>query len=152
MKIEIWRGREIHFYEIDGDWWALLQDICDAFDLNCDLMVQHLPREMVRMEKVDKNDPLGIPYPWVNELGIYELLLSSIKADARKFRLWSGAVMQKLRRSVGLNAYEVLKMMEPEVQDEIDQILDTLYWDEETGKIMRSVTVAGGDVDQVEFC
>ena len=101
---------------------------------------------------MDKDDPLGIPYPWVNELGIYELLLSSSKADARKFRLWSGAVMQKLRRSVGLNAYEVLKMMEPEVQDEIDQILDTLYWDEETGKIMRSVTVAGGDVDQVEFC
>lgn len=151
MKIEIWCGHEIHFYEIDGSWWASLQDICNALDLNADVMIQHLRKDFVRMGKTG-TDPLAISYPWVNELGIYDLLFESSKADARKFRLWTGTVMQKLRRSVGLDGYEVLKMMEPKVQDEIDRILDTLYWDEKNGKIMQSVTIAGGDVEQVEYC
>ena len=40
-------------------------------------------------------------------------------------------------------------MTEPDVQAEIDYMLDGLFYDEETGKIMMSVTVEGGDVDQV---
>lgn len=59
--------------------------------------------------------------------------------------------MQKLRRNVGLEGYEVMRMTEPEIQEEIDNILDSLYWDEETGKLMQSVTVQDGDVEQVPF-
>ena len=42
-------------------------------------------------------------------------------------------------------------MTDPEIQEDINHILDTLYWDEETGKLMQSITVQGGDVDQVPF-
>ena len=87
----------------------------------------------------------------VNELGIYEALFASRKLEARKFRMWAGSVMQKLRSSVGLKGYEVMRMTEPDVQDRIDFILDTLYWDDKTGKLMQSVTVQGGDVEQVPF-
>ena len=87
----------------------------------------------------------------VNELGIYEALFASRKLEARKFRMWAGTVMQKLRKNVGLKGYEVMRMTEPEIQDEIDNILDTLYWDDEKKCVMRSVTVQGGDVDQVPF-
>ena len=45
----------------------------------------------------------------------------------------------------------MLKMTDPDVQSQIDYILDSLYYDDETGKVMRSVTVAGGDVEQEEF-
>ena len=83
----------------------------------------------------------------VNELGIYEALFASRKLEARKFRMWAGTVMQKLRKNVGLEGYEVMRMTEPDIQEQIDWILDSLYWDEETGKVMVSVTVAGGDVD-----
>ena len=44
-----------------------------------------------------------------------------------------------------------MRMTEPEIQEDIDHILDTLFYDEETGKLMQSVTVAGGDVEQVVF-
>lgn len=87
----------------------------------------------------------------VNELGIYEALFASKKLEARKFRLWAGEVMKKLRNSVGLEGYEVMRMTEPEIQEQIDDILDTIFYNEETGKLMRSVTVAGGDVEQVEI-
>lgn len=87
----------------------------------------------------------------VNELGIYEALFASRKLEARKFRMWAGTVMQKLRKNVGLEQYEVMHMTEPEIQDEIDDILNTLFYDEETDKLMQSVTVQGGDVEQVPF-
>ena len=71
--------------------------------------------------------------------------------EARKFRRWSAEVMKKLRSKVGLAGYEVMKMTEPDTQDKIDWILDSLYYDEETGLVMQSVTVPGGDVDQIPF-
>ena len=59
--------------------------------------------------------------------------------------------MQKLRNRVGLEGYEVMRMTDADIQDDINHILDTLFWDEETGRLMQSVTVQGGDVDQVPF-
>ena len=43
---------------------------------------------------------------------------------------------------------EVEGATDREVQDEIDFILDTLYWDPEKKCVMQSVTVQGGDVEQ----
>ena len=87
----------------------------------------------------------------VNEIGIYEALFASRCLEARKFRRWSASVMQKLRSRVGLEQYEVMRMTDPDIQEDIDHILDTLFLDEETGRLMQSVTVQGGDVDQVPF-
>ena len=87
----------------------------------------------------------------INEEGIYEALYASRKLEARKFRRWSASVMRRLRNTVGLEQYEVLKMMDPEVQNQIDYILDSLYFDSDCGIWMRSVTVPGGDVEQVPF-
>ena len=58
---------------------------------------------------------------------------------------------QKLRTHAGLEQYEVMRMTEPEIQEDIDHLLDTLFYDEETGKLMQSVTVQGGDVEQIPF-
>lgn len=44
-----------------------------------------------------------------------------------------------------------MRMTDPEIQDDIDNILDTLYWDSEKKCVMQSVTVQGGDVEQVPF-
>ena len=161
MRTESWCGHDIRFIEIDGEWWAILKDICDALDLRTDKVADRLdpnmlervrvevcdhPSKVVRSRARKTQDMLA-----VNELGIYEALFASRKLEARKFRRWSATVMQKLRSKVGLEQYEVMRMTEPELQDDIDHILDTLFYDEETGKLMQSVTVAGGDVEQVEF-
>ena len=60
-------------------------------------------------------------------------------------------MLKKLRRDVGRQGFEVMRMMESDIKEEIDFLLDTLYFDEETGKIMQSVTVQGGDVEQVIY-
>lgn len=162
MNTENWCGHKIRFIEQDGEWWAILKDICSALGLKTFKVSQRLSPEMMTRIKVKTSD---IPskdnrskgdneHRWmlaVNELGIYEALFASRRLEARKFRAWSAGVMQKLRKTVGLEGYEVMRMTEPDIQEEIDNILDTIYWDEERKRLMRSITVQGGDVEQVPF-
>ena len=180
MRIENWCGYDIRFIELDGEWYAILKDICDALHLRTDKIASRLDPSMLERVLVDTSDHLSRvgryerksvdridrgmigkdigrqpgenKTRWmlaVNELGIYEALFASRKLEARKFRMWAGTVMQKLRKNVGLEQYEVMRMTEPDVQAEIDYMLDGLFYDEESGKLMMSVTVEGGDVDQV---
>lgn len=202
MKIENWCGYDIRFVEINGEWWAILKDICDALNLKTKDVSQRVYPEMLERvlierdstsfettlnifnnpSKVDGSDMVSTgvrcehqpiktvnntiigkdigrkPGEWkthwmlaVNELGIYEALFASRRLEARKFRLWAGSVMQKLRQRVGLQQYEVMQMTDPKIQEEIDWILDSLYWDDEKKCVMQSITVQGGDVIQKEF-
>ena len=182
MKVENWCGYEIRFVEINGEWWAILKDICDALNLKTFDVSRRISPDMLERVRVEVSDMglNGVRYEhqpikavdkamigkdigrhpgenktrWmlaVNELGIYEALFASRRLEARKFRMWAGTVMQKLRKNVGLEGYEVMKMTEPDIQEQIDWILDNLYWDEEKKCVMQSATVQGGDVEQVPF-
>lgn len=174
MKIENWCGHEIRFIEQNGEWWAILKDICDALDLKTFDVAQRLDPEMmirvpietktnipsryIRKDDMGLNEVIShgtykktVHMLAVNEIGIYEALFASRRLEARKFRRWSAEVMQKLRKSVGLEGFEAMRMTDPDIQDDIDHILDTLYWDDEKKCVMQSVTIQGGDVEQVPF-
>jgi len=174
MRTENWCGYDIRFVEINGEWWAILKDICDALKLRTAAVSQRLDPSMLERVPVEidresirpsrygnKNDDTvsndvvksssTVYMLAINELGIYEALFASRRLEARKFRRWSASVMQKLRSRVGLEGYEVMRMTDKNIQDDIDHILDTLYWDEEKKCVMQSVTVQGGDVEQVPF-
>ena len=161
MRIENWCGHEIRFVEVNGEWWAILKDICDALELRTAKVAERLDPNMLYKIDVDVSDVPGKDVTSrarktqnmlvVNELGIYEALFASRKPEARKFRQWTTTVLQKLRRCVGLEGYEALRMTDEDIQEDIDHILDTLYWDEDKKIVMRSVTVQGGDVEQVPF-
>lgn len=167
MRTEIWHGKEIRFVEIDGEWWAILKDICDALKLRTKDVSQRLDPDMMERVPVDverirpKNYKDGsndlvktkntVHMIAVNEIGIYEALYASKKLEARKFRRWSAEVMKKLRKNAGLEGYQVMQMTNKEVQNKIDDILDTLFVDPNTGILMQSITVQGGDVEQIPF-
>ena len=161
MRTENWCGYNIRFVEINGEWYAILKDICDALHLRTDKVANRLDPNMLERVRVEVSDHLsrGVTSRArktqdmlaVNEIGIYEALFASRRLEARKFRRWSASVMQKLRRNVGLEQYEVMRMTEPDIQEQIDWILDSLYWDEDKKCVMQSVTVAGGDVEQIPF-
>lgn len=161
-RLENWNGHDIRFVEVKGEWFAILKDICDALGLKSKDISQRLDTDMMTRVQVEVSDVVSndVRSPgenktrWmlaISELGIYEALFTSRKLEARKFRRWSATVMQKLRNRVGLEGYEVMRMTEPEIQEDIDHILDTLFWDEDTKTLMQSVTVQGGDVEQIPF-
>lgn len=162
MRIENWNGYDIRFVEYKGEWFAVLKDICDALDLKSYKVAQRLDARMLERIPVEVSD---IPSRdtrsrgenitrnmlVVNELGIYETLFASRKLEARKFRIWTASVLQKLRSYVGLQGYEAMRLTDEDIQEQIDSILDVLYYDGERKQLMISVTVQGGDVDQVPF-
>ena len=175
MRIENWSGHDIRFVEHNGEWWAVLKDICDALGLRTAAVAQRLEPDMLERVPIEgernrpgkykkenydviSNDVVKSKKSTntfymliVNDYGIYEALFASKRLEARKFRRWTADIMQKLRRSVGLEGYQVMRMTDPEIQADINHILDTLYYDEEKKCVMRSVTVLGGDVEQVPF-
>lgn len=172
MRTESWCGHDIRFVELNGEWYAILKDICDALRLRSKDISQRLDPDMMERVPVEgernrptkykenyedgSNDVVNSKNTFwmlaVNELGIYEALFASRKLEARKFRRWSATVMKKLRQNVGLQGYEVMKMTDKDIQDEIDWILDSLYWDDEKKCVMQSYTVQGGDVEQRVYC
>lgn len=170
MRVENWNGDKIRFVEVNGEWYAVLKDICYALDLKTFNVAQRLdPRTMEKVQ-IDTCDIVSTNITSsntskkaksrarktqtmivVNEQGIYQALFASRRLEARKFQMWTFDVLKKLRKSVGLEQYEVMRMTDPDIQDEINCILDTLYWDDEKKCVMQSVTVQGGDVEQVVF-
>lgn len=172
MRTESWCGYDIRFVEVNGEWMAILKDLCDALNLRTDKVAGRLHPDM--LERVTLSVVRNRPAKYkenhdhpskgivksnntvhmlaVNEDGIYLALYASRKLEARKFQIWSANVIKKLRESVGLEQYEVMKMTDPDIQEQIDWFLDSLYWDEEKQMVMQSVTVQGGDVDQIPFC
>ena len=80
---------------------------------------------------------------FVTERGLYNILEQSRKPLARKWRRVINDELIVLRKARNLNILERF--------EEWDHELDNLYFDEETGMIMESVTVAGGDVEQVPY-
>lgn len=155
-----WAGYTIRFVNYNDEWYAVLKDVCDAVGLRTDKLKGRIHPHMMERVKIAVSDhPKRVvrsrgdnSHRWmiiVNEAGIYQALMRSNKLEARQFTMWTADLLVKLRKTVGLEGYEAFRMTEPEIQDDIDWILDCLYVDTETQQVMVSVTMPGGDVDQV---
>nr|DAZ47130.1 MAG TPA: BRO family protein [Caudoviricetes sp.] len=80
---------------------------------------------------------------FVTEHGLYNILSQSRMKLARAWRRIVHDELINLRKNKGLNISEQF--------EEWDQALDNIYFDEETGMLMQSVTVQGGDVIQIPY-
>lgn len=80
---------------------------------------------------------------FVDERGLYNILAQSRKPIARKWRrvIFDQLIRMRVDRDMDIS----------EQFEEWDHELDGIYFDEETGMLMQSVTIAGGDVEQVPF-
>ena len=107
-----------------------------------------LAREEARMSgitgKTGYTGQGGKPNKWfVTELGLYNILSQSRKPMARKWRRIVHSNLVMMRRN---NKLTIEGQFE-----EWDAMLDDLYIDPETGILMQSVTVRGGDVEQIPY-
>lgn len=109
----------------DGNAWKMLE-MCEADEkLNLPMVVAGQTRSV----------------SFVTELGLYNILAQSRKPIARVWRRVVHEELVQLRQSSGQDIVERFTSWEHKAED--------IYFDEETGVMMRSVTVAGGDVVQV---
>lgn len=115
MKTEIWNNHEIRFVEKDGEWWAVLKDVCDALDLKSKRVSERLEKGVV------SNDLLQTPGGMqtmliVSEFGIYDTVFQSRKKEAKEFRVWVYEMLKTLRQSSGLAEFEIFRMLDKEHQ------------------------------------
>lgn len=163
----------IRFIRIEDIWYAVLKDICDAMGLEAKHVAQRIEpyyilKRVIPTFNVASNDlkSKGRHYTHqvllVNEYGIIDCITNSRKAEARKFKLWIPQMLSKLRQGVGLASFQVMDMLKPEVQQhittqlerflpEFDPYEDNIFYDEEKGMLMKSITLPGGDVDVVPY-
>lgn len=80
---------------------------------------------------------------FITETGLYNVLSQSRKPLARAWRRVIHEELIAIRRSQGKSVAEKF--------DEWDHLAENIYFDEERGCLMRSVTVQGGDVKQVPY-
>lgn len=111
----------------DGNGWNLLE-LCEEDEkLNLPLLVAGQKRKV----------------SFVTELGLYNILAQSRKPMARKWRRIVHQDLIRMRKEQGRTVVEQF--------DEWNHELDAIYIDEITGIMMQSVTVEGGDVEQIPY-
>lgn len=138
IRIENWCGHNIRFVEHEGAWYAVLKDICDALKLQtrdvkdrieCEHLIKTAIEQAVISEVGDshirsKGDNLTRQMLCVDEVGIYQALSRSTRLEARKFIDWISNSLVDLRKAVGLEAYEALKLTNTDVQKLIAEKID----------------------------
>lgn len=104
------------------------------------------------LELCEKDEKLKLPLvvagqtrqvSFVTELGLYNILSQSRKLIARKWRRVVHNQLIAMRKEKGMSVVDQF--------DEWDDLLDTIYWDEDAKMLMQSVTVQGGDVEQIPY-
>lgn len=111
----------------DGNTWNMAQ-MCEQDEV---LSLQSVVAGQRRMMR------------YVTEGGLYNILSQSRLDTARKWRRIIIQELIKLRKERGLNITEQF--------EEWDHEADTIYFDESSGRLMRSITTPGGDVEQVPY-
>lgn len=158
IRIENWCGYDIRFVEHDGSWYAVLKDICDALELRTDKVKLRIDSLHITKLNVTQLDKRPISYNTTNnfvppsqggakivehsyemlcvdEAGIYQALSRSTRLEARKFIDWISHSLVDLRKAVGLESYEALKLTDSGIQKLIAEKIDISYT-EPTGDLI----------------
>lgn len=80
---------------------------------------------------------------FVTEMGLYNILSQSRKPIARSWRRVVHDELIRLRKNKGMDVIQQL--------EEWQHAMDDIYFDPDTGILMQSVTVQGGDVEQIPY-
>ena len=111
----------------EGNTWKMLQMCEEDEKLNLPMVVAGQRRQV----------------SFVTETGLYNILSQSRKPLARKWRRVIHNELIRMRKEKGMNVVEQF--------EEWDHLADTIYFDEDTKLLMQSITVQGGDVDQIPY-
>lgn len=116
IRVENWNGYDIRFVDHNGEWWAVLADVCKPLGLKPKYIKERLDDRVVLTDLL--NDRFGRPHNTllVNEIGIYKTIFKSRKPEAEAFQDWVFSVIKYLREQTGLEGFEVFRMMDKEHQ------------------------------------
>lgn len=123
MKTELWNGKEIRFVDIDGEWWAVGNDVTRALEYkDYNKALQRLDGEYKLPRQIVQSGQKRL-MTLVSELGAYKLIMNSKLPQAREFEKWVFSVIKELRSKSGLEGFEIFRQMDKEYQKEQMKVL-----------------------------
>src|SRR5690606_24747686 len=118
VKTEKWNGHEIRFVWHDGERWAVAKDVAKALGYN---HVPHMVRmlrdyQMNTVRLADSNRRGNPNVTIISETGIYKCIMRSKRKEAEEFEIWVYKVIKELRQQIGLEGFQVFRMLDKEHQ------------------------------------
>lgn len=160
IKHDFWRGKDIRFVDVNGEWYAVLKDVCDALGISNPSLVRYrIPLQYI--EKVSISDLCSMKVTSdvdstdvtsrarhsqtmlvVNNRGIYHAFLGSRKLEAQKFVEWMLGVIEREQGQQGYEDYQTMSFAEDKaaedprtdeeiVQQYVDDIWKLREWGED---------------------
>ncbi len=133
---------EVRAIDINGEAWFCLGDVCKVLDLRQGDVVRRLEDGVVSTQPIVDKLKRTQKANFVNEDGLYDVILDSRKPSARKFRKWiTSEVLPSLRKAAGLEAWEAFRLMDKERQK---RCMDIIHGFKEPTKInyIKANTIA----------
>lgn len=139
MKIENWNGYDIRFVDRNGEWWAVAKDVTDALGL------KQVTRAISTLKGVTKSKVLTNggeqEVSIIDEKNIYRLAFKSRKKEAEDFQDWVFETIKQLRQSVGLEGFEVFRMLDKEHQKQAMKNLQGAIKEPKRQDFMKANTI-----------
>ncbi|CAM2762338.1 phage antirepressor protein [Streptococcus acidominimus] len=139
MKIENWNGYDIRFVDRNGEWWAVAKDVTDALGL------KQVTRAISTLKGVTKSKVLTNggeqEVSILDEKNIYRLAFKSRKKEAEDFQDWVFETIKQLRQSIGLEGFEVFRMLDKEHQKQAMKNLQGAIKEPKRQDFMKANTI-----------
>ena len=141
IKVEQWLNNEIRFLEVDGEWNAVAKDVTDALGFRMASDALRKTKDKYK-GKAQVRTPGGVQEMiTLTEKGMYRFIMRSDKPEAEDFQDWVFDVIKSLRESVGLEQYEVFRMMDKQIQKEASRFLQYNIEDAEPKHHMKAQAI-----------
>jgi len=100
MQTHQYLGKEVRAMETDGELWFVAKDICDILEISdTRQVVEKLDDDEKNKGKVYQGDQFRDTW-MVNESGMFQIVLSSYKPEAKAFKRWlTHEVLPAIRRT-----------------------------------------------------
>src|SRR5699024_2451444 len=114
---KIFDGQKLTIIEKDGEPKFLLNDVCKILDLSNPRMVRsRLSKDVISTYPLKTSGGMQ-QATFVNEDGLYDVILDSRKPEAKKFRKWiTSEVLPSIRKTGGYEMEIDTSKLSPELQ------------------------------------
>jgi len=123
IKTEIWNEHEIRFVLYKDEWWAVAKDVAVTLEYSdTEAMTRRIDEDdksIIKPKDIQNLSDVGFEVPnrglsILTEFGVYDSILGSEKPEAKEFKKWVKGIIKKLRQAVGLEGYQILRMLDKE--------------------------------------
>ena len=138
IRHDSWRGNDIRFVNVNGEWYAVLKDVCDALGISNPSLVRYrIPLQYIEKVSISESDLYSTKVTSdvdstdvtsrarhsqtmlvVNNRGIYHAFLGSRKLEAQKFVEWMLGVIEREQEQQGYEDYETMSFAEDKAAED----------------------------------